>query len=656
MSDVASLERRRFWLSQYTPQIYRCLENVNKVHKDDKTVLLSILRSSWYDISSMTPIRSVPPHTASINELYYYIQNIVRQLYYPRYMKTSMRQVLHISGYMEITESRRNKQSLHDGTYSSLIVLKCWQFRFHSVAKSKLRESKGFDARLIGKIVDCYSEMSLDYQTSLCLNAATLSRQVQNRNVNQSIDIIVAPREKSPPMPMGRMCMIQKRFHSDLHWFLLDPAARDIRERASKPEDILNIMMQTTQGLANIHHHQFLHLDIKPSNILCSEDMKEIVLADFGLCVRHTTQQWINGRLVTIWYRPPEMLMAGVGENDSYLAKIDDSVDVWSLGLTLFEVLCQVPLMSLSDVKATPKEEDDEILGYLSFLIELIGKPDSATILSLSLPIHKTRQLMKLCDRHHSDAPYSTDEYRSEQIFRFVHTHMHGRLHKSLPKEMVASLCKLIAETMHWHPQQRPSAVEVFEKLDEIKKKHCQNDAPLVLSPLCTISEEESKWRLENISVNSIHVWWELHEQKLEWITAHTRIYNQACPIFHQNKKNYLDTLVLACELPLRVLYVCAQKGMENYISFTTDQLRVASLSIAMQLTRPWWSTDLHYSSYNMDHVTIMQAELFIVETLGYQLYTENMITNMCRDKSIDKFSYTRLRDTYLDQKGYCDI
>ena len=74
---------------------------------------------------------------------------------------------------------------------------------------------------------------------------------------------------------------------------------------------------QIANGLAHCHSHRLLHLDVKPSNVLVSEDLSMCKLTDFG-CSR-VADLLPNGVLVapdslstssfgTIAYKAPELL------------------------------------------------------------------------------------------------------------------------------------------------------------------------------------------------------------------------------------------------------------------------------------------------------------------------------------------------------------
>lgn len=91
-----------------------------------------------------------------------------------------------------------------------------------------------------------------------------------------------------------------------------------------KPVEIKLFLYQLLQALAYMHENDFVHRDLKTSNLLVSSD-HVLKLGDFGLgrqLDRRPTK--MTTKVVTQWYRPPELLM---GEN-----MYRTEVDMWSIG------------------------------------------------------------------------------------------------------------------------------------------------------------------------------------------------------------------------------------------------------------------------------------------------------------------------------------
>jgi serine/threonine protein kinase len=84
----------------------------------------------------------------------------------------------------------------------------------------------------------------------------------------------------------------------------------------------IDIFLKLTQAFDFLHKKDYVHHDIKPENILLTEDFN-IKISDFGT---------VNTKIGTIIYSAPEMLMSDPSENDV-------RVDVFSLGITFMECI-----------------------------------------------------------------------------------------------------------------------------------------------------------------------------------------------------------------------------------------------------------------------------------------------------------------------------
>ncbi|MBN1910472.1 MAG: serine/threonine protein kinase [Pirellulales bacterium] len=101
---------------------------------------------------------------------------------------------------------------------------------------------------------------------------------------------------------------------------------------------IPKIIEQACEGLSYLHQHGWVHRDIKPDNLLVSEEC-DIKLIDFALAQRIKVglAKILGGKSKiqgTRSYMSPEQIRGGV---------LDGRADLYSLGCTIFELLAQTP-------------------------------------------------------------------------------------------------------------------------------------------------------------------------------------------------------------------------------------------------------------------------------------------------------------------------
>ncbi|AEO56429.1 hypothetical protein MYCTH_2301373 [Thermothelomyces thermophilus ATCC 42464] len=123
-----------------------------------------------------------------------------------------------------------------------------------------------------------------------------------------------------------------------------------------QPAHKKNLAQQLFEGLDYLHTRGVLHRDIKAANILVSNE-GVLKLADFGLArfyAKHHQLDYTN-RVITIWYRSPELLL---GET-----QYGPAVDIWSAACVLVEIFTKRAIFPGDGSEINQLEKIHAVLG-----------------------------------------------------------------------------------------------------------------------------------------------------------------------------------------------------------------------------------------------------------------------------------------------------
>jgi serine/threonine protein kinase len=142
----------------------------------------------------------------------------------------------------------------------------------------------------------------------------------------------------------------REQYRDDKIHFVFEQANLDghkmIHTRKDNPwwsiHAIKRFTVQLLLGVEYMHAKGIIHRDIKPANTLIfgNPNNPTIKLCDFGLSKPYTLQGPQTPRVITSWYRAPEVCL-----NNYY----DYKADMWSLGCTLFEMYSRKPFIRTQD-------------------------------------------------------------------------------------------------------------------------------------------------------------------------------------------------------------------------------------------------------------------------------------------------------------------
>lgn len=146
----------------------------------------------------------------------------------------------------------------------------------------------------------------------------------------------------------------------DIHFMVMELVAGEtLREKIDKDaplpvEKALDIADQVLLGIEAAHAKKLIHRDIKPQNILISEDDDIVKVADFGIAYAATSGTLVNtgSMFGTVQYLSPEQARGKL---------IGPQTDLYSMGVVLFEMLTgRLPFEGESAIGVAIKHLQDE--------------------------------------------------------------------------------------------------------------------------------------------------------------------------------------------------------------------------------------------------------------------------------------------------------
>eukprot|EP01133_Synstelium_polycarpum_P015260 gene15260-18066_t len=157
-------------------------------------------------------------------------------------------------------------------------------------------------------------------------NEIVALKKVIMDNESEGLKEIVTAKAGPSNHNKGSVYMVFEFMDHDLNGLMDSPAFKFFT-----PEMVKCYMQQLLEGLDYCHRNNVLHRDIKGSNLLLNH--KGILkLADFGLArPLSDPQKQLTNRVITLWYRPPELLLGSV--------HYGPEIDMWSVGCIMMELL-----------------------------------------------------------------------------------------------------------------------------------------------------------------------------------------------------------------------------------------------------------------------------------------------------------------------------
>ncbi len=154
-----------------------------------------------------------------------------------------------------------------------------------------------------------------------------------------------------------------------------------------------SIAIQISMGIESAHSNHIIHRDIKPQNIIISKDGK-VKITDFGIAKAATSNTITSNVMGSVHYTSPEQARGGFS---------DEKSDVYSLGITLFEMLTgRVPFNGDTTVAIAIKHIQEDMPSPREYVPEI----------PLSIEQIVLKCTMKSPDRRYQNMTELTDDLK----------------------------------------------------------------------------------------------------------------------------------------------------------------------------------------------------------------------------------------------------
>jgi len=162
----------------------------------------------------------------------------------------------------------------------------------------------------------------------------------------------------------GKLFYTMDYYCNNLGTIIDETYQTEMESRIIKTEKVIHYIRQTLEGLACLHHAAIIHRDIKPYNILITEqDMVKI--CDFGLhkLRGESFEGPPNLKVGSPWYTAPEQEEAPDA--------VDFSADIYSVGIMLYRMLTGRLPREIPDSPSRHNPDIDET--WDSFILKSIA-------------------------------------------------------------------------------------------------------------------------------------------------------------------------------------------------------------------------------------------------------------------------------------------
>ena len=211
----------------------------------------------------------------------------------------------------------------------------------------------------------------------------SLLKELRHDNIVRLLDVVYSEH---------RLTIVFEYLDQDLQKYL------ELRDHNLTAAQVQSFMRQLLAGIDHCHQRCVLHRDLKPQNLLISQD-RILKIADFGLgrSFAIPVRKYTNA-VVTLWYRAPDVLLGST--------TYGTPVDLWSIGCIFAELVTGAALF-----------DGRTDLDQLEKIFRFLGSPNGTTWPSLPSYPNSDTMLAKpelraayepTCDKVYSSAQFQS--------------------------------------------------------------------------------------------------------------------------------------------------------------------------------------------------------------------------------------------------------
>jgi serine/threonine protein kinase len=200
----------------------------------------------------------------------------------------------------------------------------------YEIYNDRLLGEGSFSFVYLGRYIGQHKK-NIKNNTTVAIKILKSSKLIIMPKIKDEIKIMKIIKNDPHPNIVGCHDIIEK---NDMIYIILEYCdsgnLKDIIRRPIKEKYVQFYFSQLKNGLKYLEKYNILHRDIKPKNILLTNNKKILKIADFGFSTEHSNNILHETICGSPLYMAPEII-----EKTAY----NNQIDLWSIGMILYEML-----------------------------------------------------------------------------------------------------------------------------------------------------------------------------------------------------------------------------------------------------------------------------------------------------------------------------